>query len=155
MELLGWPHIARAAVFDEWIVNTDRHEQNLPPRYGKEKFVLIDHGMAFHGPGWTVESLIPILRAPSSGNQLANLIAESSGEFADRLKNETLANALHFARNLNLTEKFLDLNFADLDRDCGLDLGTTEHVVRLLDERRKRLTEFMMRHVTMGQMFSQ
>lgn len=45
-ERLGrWPALVKAACFDEWIANCDRHERNLLFDGGSE-FWLIDHGLA-------------------------------------------------------------------------------------------------------------
>ncbi|RDU38067.1 hypothetical protein DRW41_00375 [Neobacillus piezotolerans] len=54
-------HLAGTIVFDLWIGNTDRKENNFllePVRNGEYYLHLIDHGRCFSDEDWTVKSLI-------------------------------------------------------------------------------------------------
>lgn len=154
VELLGWPLLAKAAALDEWILNTDRHGQNLLPRIGKEKFALIDHDKAFGGPGWSIQELANKLQKPAPSNQLASFISESQGDTGQRLKSEMITYATQLSK-IEVTESFIGYEFDRLDVDCGLEIGTTEQVVRLLNSRKSRISEFLMHHITAGEMFAQ
>lgn len=55
-----WPHWYRAACFDDWIANADRHTGNLLVG-GRGEIWLIDHSLAFTGPKWVGASLDPDL----------------------------------------------------------------------------------------------
>jgi hypothetical protein len=150
-ELLHWEHLPKAAVFDEWVLNIDRNSYNVL-RTAKNSFVLIDHEMLLGGPSWDRRSLSEKLRLPSSSNHLANFVAESTDQMA---RVEMMSIATHFAANGDLSEEFLGVGFSALDAECGLAEGTTKQVVELLNQRRKRLPEFMMRHLMLGQLWLQ
>lgn len=46
-QLRAWPSLVKAACFDEWIANCDRHQRNILYD-GRGEFWLIDHGLAVH-----------------------------------------------------------------------------------------------------------
>jgi hypothetical protein len=148
-ELLAWPYLAKTAVIDELVVNVDRNRGNLH-RLGKNQFVLIDHEKALGGPGWTLETLRVTLNNPSTHNDVANFVAECGDQ---DLRTRMLDAASDYATRLKITEDLIQIGFDALDKTCGLQAGTTEEVVRLLNIRCKRLPQFMFHHVRLGQLF--
>lgn len=148
-ELHRWRHLAKVAVFDELILNVDRNRNNLH-RIGKGQFILIDHVDAFGGPDWKLEDLEKRLKKPSAKNDVANFIAESSNEDT---KAQMLIIADHFARNLEITGGFLDIDFLAFDRLYQLEDGTTQSIVDLLNRRRAILPEMLFYHLKAGQLF--
>jgi hypothetical protein len=148
-ELLAWPALTKAAVLDELLLNVDRNCGNMH-RLGKNRFVLIDHEKAFGGPAWNLEKLRLRLKSPSTHNDLANFIAECGDQ---DLSTHMLSAADHYATTLQITEILIRIGFDELDRTCGLQAGTTEEIVRLLNVRCKKLPEFIFHHIRQGQLF--
>ncbi|ENE2730579.1 TPA: hypothetical protein UM350_004339 [Stenotrophomonas maltophilia] len=56
-QLRAWPGLIKAACFDEWIANCDRHERNILYN-GIGEFWLIDHGLAVNA-ALPVDELAP------------------------------------------------------------------------------------------------
>lgn len=148
-ELLAWPHLAKAAVLDELVLNIDRNQGNLH-RLGRNRFVLIDHEKAFAGPAWTLAKLMETLNIPSTHNDFANFIAECGDQ---DLRTQTLNVADDYAANLEITEKLIRMSFDTLDQTCSLRAGTTKEVVRLLNLRCRKLPQFMFHHIKLGELF--
>lgn len=55
-ELFAWKGLEETISFDDWLANTDRHQNNLI-RTKKNRYHLIDHGWLFGGMKWTDRSL--------------------------------------------------------------------------------------------------
>jgi len=69
--LRAWPGLIKAACFDEWIANCDRHVRNILYN-GLGEFSLIDHGLAVNA-GLPVDALAPM-------NQLFQLAVHGKAE---------------------------------------------------------------------------
>jgi hypothetical protein len=87
--LLDWPQLVRAASFDDWIANPDRHVGNVLFD-GAGQFWLIDHGLAL------AQGLDP---AASVNNQLLDLARHGRDELAlQRLKRDLIGFAETYRR---------------------------------------------------------
>jgi len=64
----------KAAAFDEWVANADRHNGNLLMGTTGEVW-LIDHSHAFTGDTWTAAGLSAFGYTPVNKNQLAAHLA--------------------------------------------------------------------------------
>lgn len=145
-DLLNWRHIAKAAVFDELVVNIDRNNGNLI-RVREHEYVLIDHHQILEGGQWNIDKLPEILQAPSMKNDLASFIAASTDEVLKRrmikIANEGI--------NIPVISDMPCLQH--YERLCGWDIGAVERILELLEVRVMRLPEFIHFHLSTGQLF--
>jgi hypothetical protein len=74
--LLKWSQVHRAACFDEWIANADRHPGNVL-RGSDGRYWLIDHNLA-------IREGLPAGQV-SAGNQLFNLLTSRANNEVDRI----------------------------------------------------------------------
>jgi hypothetical protein len=70
----SWDDWSKAAAFDEWIANGDRHEGNLIIGDAGDVW-LIDHSHAFTSESWTLQHLTAIGLSTSIANRLASNLA--------------------------------------------------------------------------------
>jgi hypothetical protein len=147
-ELRGWPFLADAAVFDELVINVDRTQHNLY-RTGPGSYILIDHAESLGGQDWTLPKVEQLLFKPSPCNHLAAFVAEDTDA---RTQNAMIASAVEYSKHMHITEQALGVPYTTFDKLCGLERGTGERVVELLNQRAKLLPELVFRHVRRTQL---
>ncbi len=113
VELMSkWKGWVKAAVFDEWIANPDRHGGNLLLE-NFERVWLIDHSHALTGPFWEEAELIPGAKVD---NQLADV----------GFKSLTLPERIAVSNETNeLVKIFKTIDTDTVMQSCYLDLLLT------------------------------
>lgn len=147
-ELQGWEHLPEVAVLDELLMNVDRTWKNLH-RVAPEQFILIDHEKILGGPQWKLDALKKRMMTASSANHIATFIAESTpGETRNRM----IQIGVDYATNVEFTEQSLNIDCDQLDSLCRLQPGTTAQILKLIDQRRKKLPNLLFHHLQMEQL---
>jgi hypothetical protein len=120
-----WSQLGRAACFDEWIANSDRHAGNLLFQ-ADSQFLLIDHSHAFTGPAWAVADL-------QSNYTITNRLLEEwpgAAELSEPLR-QAIANMAPELAN----------EFVSIDVSVAV---TAAHIAQILEEVRHRaLVDFL------------
>ena len=148
-ELRSWKFLTKVAALDELLLNVDRHYKNLH-RIGENKFILIDHERILAGYEWTVDTLAENMNRSSTANHIAAFVAEATDA---ETQNQMVQMGVDYARDLEITERSLNIECAQLDSFCQLKPGTTKYVLELMNSRLDRLAEFLFYHLKAGQLF--
>jgi hypothetical protein len=145
-DLMNWPHIARAAVFDELMGNDDRHVENLI-RCGPHDYTLIDNERIVFGEPWFKLNLTDLRCRNCDANVLADTIAEGTDEVMRRRMMDT-------AQRLVMDTILAVPDIAQhLEQRCGAPPGTTERLIEMLNHRRTLLPSLLQRHLHKGDLF--
>ena len=83
-KIKNWPHLHKAAAFDDWVANSDRHFENILFA-GEDNFYLIDHGHCFTGPGWSKKKLDPDVNV---SNKLLDTVKKIGRDESNKMLSE-------------------------------------------------------------------
>lgn len=148
-DLLSWPDLPMAAVFDELIINDDRNYQNIL-RVSDQKFKLIDHEQAFGRVNQT-SNLEDVFSMPSKGNYLASLILNSEYELAKRRLYKA---AKDIGEKIQLLTEISDPSLIYLEKN-KLEDDYTDRMISLIKNRAQNLQELIHQHeLSSAQLFS-
>ena len=128
-DLMNWPHIAHVAVFDDLMGNDDRHLDNLI-RCGAHQYVLIDHERIMFGEPWFNLDIESMRTRRCDANALADAIAEGGDQV---MKQRMLSLAQRYLRQTLL---YVPEISSSIERICRVPSGTTDKLIRLLNDRR-------------------
>lgn len=145
-DIMNWPQVARAAVYDELIGNGDRHVRNLV-RCGLSDYVLIDHEHFLFDENWLVSNVDHLRTRRCDANALADSIAEGTDEVVRQ-------RMIKLAQNYVLQKYFTaPINAQGLETLCHVQHGTIAQMVDILNARRLILPSLMQWHLEKGQLF--
>lgn len=145
-DLMNWPHVARAAVFDELMGNDDRHVENLVRR-GLHDYTLIDNERILFGEPWFKLNLAELCTRNCDANVLADTIAEGADEVMRR-------RMMDIAQRLMMDNMLAIPEIAqNLEQRCGAQPGTTERLIEMLNRRRTVLPSLLQWHLHKGDLF--
>lgn len=133
--ILRWAQAPIAALFDELIYNSDRHQNNFLS-IDEHSMVLIDHERAFTGANWTLESLVAAGKAPSPGNYMARIILDSPSVVTQRL---LARSAQSYVYTADFSLKDFPESFFDVVSILKLSMDDMSGVVDFLNQRRRVL----------------
>lgn len=143
---MNWPHIARAAVFDELMGNDDRHVENLI-RCGPHDYTLIDNERIVFGEPWFNLNLADLC----GRNCDANVLADTISEGADVVMRRRM---MDVAQRLVMDTMFATPDIAqNLEQKCCAPPGTTERLIEMLNRRRTLLPSLLQWHLQKGDLF--
>lgn len=145
-DLLNWPYVARAAVFDELVGNDDRHNANLV-RCGEHNYVVIDHERLLFGGRWFDADLASFKQQRCDSNVLADTISMGTDEL---MRRRMMQVAQHLVRETLLT---VPAEVQAIEEICGAPREASKHVIELLNARRAHLPTLMQWHVQKGDLF--
>lgn len=146
VDVLNWPYVARAAVFDELMGNDDRHLANLIRR-GPHDYVLIDNERILFAEQWFGSDLKSFELRQCDSNILADTIAETTDEV---MRHRMMAVAQHLTIATILSAPEVCVGIEQL---CGAPEGTTYRLIEMLNARRTRLRGLMQWHLQKGDLF--
>jgi hypothetical protein len=145
-DLMNWPHVANAAVFDELMGNDDRHIANLI-RSAAHEYVLIDNERMLFGESWFQRDIKEFSARKCDANVLADTIAEGSDTV---MRQRMIHLAQRYVMNTILTAPDVGKS---LEHQCGAPRGTTDRLIDILNQRRTLLPSLMQWHLRKGDLF--
>lgn len=144
-DIMNWPQVARASVFDELIGNGDRHVGNLV-RCGLNDYLIIDNEHFLFGLDWLTNSEDLRMRR-CDANSLADSIAEGTDEV---MRQRMVKLAQNFVLQMSFT---VPPNAIGLETLCHVPQGTIARAMEILNARRVVLPTLMQWHMQKGQLF--
>lgn len=145
-DVMNWKYIANVAVFDELLGNDDRHIDNLV-RIAPGDYSIIDNERILFGESWLGTDTMALVSRQCDSNVLADTIAEGTDEVA---RQRMLRLAQWFVRE---TVLHAPEQSESIEKLCGAPVGTTDHLIDMLNQRRNILPYLMQYHMEKGDLF--